>query len=286
MATKVDWYCPNCGAIAKAKSINKVVSRSHIPCAVCGKDVSRPEKIALCAIKQAGIEVETQKTFSWSGRKRYDFYLPDLNTIIEVNGAQHYGFGFENLSGFSLDDQIRVDAEKKAAALNNGISHYFVIFAADVPAQQIVVGISVALASIGVIVPINVGLCERAAMTNAVSDAARLWNSGLAVAEIEKAIGLSRGIVIRHLKRASEIGLCHYCGDEAVNRGRLYQNNSSTDHRKKAVRCTTTGAVFKSMAEAVRAYGVYSIANIRRACESPSRHAGELNGQKLAWEYV
>lgn len=286
VSTKVDWVCPNCGSIIRAKAINKVVWRDHIPCAVCGPDVSRPEKIALCALKQAGVEVECQKIFKWSQLKRYDFFLPELNAIIEVNGAQHYGFGFKNLSGFSLDDQIRNDVMKKDMAISNGVEHYFVIYAADVPAQQIVSEISVALASMGITVPISCSKCEQAALSKTVSETASLWNDGMTVTEIENKIGRSRNAVISYLKRASDIGLCRYSEYEARKRGNRYRWKSDTQQRRRAVRCKTTGVVFDSLAEAVRAYGIYSSSNIKRACDNPARHAGELNGQKLSWEYV
>ena len=56
-------------------------------------------------LKQLNIEFEYQKIFDWSkniktnnlilnGRKIYDFYLNELNIIIETHGDQHFNQGF------------------------------------------------------------------------------------------------------------------------------------------------------------------------------------------------
>lgn len=136
-ARKLEWYCPNCGNPVGLKSINKVVSRG-IPCKLCGDGVSKPEKIVQSAFRQSGIKYEMQKIFPWSGKKRYDFYLPDYNCIVEVNGSQHYTYGFKYLSGVTLEDQQQNDRDKMCNAIKNGIDHYIVIKADDTSSAAII----------------------------------------------------------------------------------------------------------------------------------------------------
>lgn len=57
-------------------------------CPVCS--MSRGERQILFYLNDRGIKSETQKYFKETGKKRFDFYLPELNIVIEFNGRQHY----------------------------------------------------------------------------------------------------------------------------------------------------------------------------------------------------
>jgi hypothetical protein len=65
-------------------------------CPFCTKDLKYSEKYITDYLTNKSIRFETEKTFDdlinpKTGRKlRYDFYLPDLNIIIETHGVQHY----------------------------------------------------------------------------------------------------------------------------------------------------------------------------------------------------
>ena len=71
--------------------------------------------------------------FPWSkasdgmGVRRYDFYVPSLNAIIEVHGAQHYEQGFDSIGGRSFEEERANDILKEKLAIDNGIKHYIVI---------------------------------------------------------------------------------------------------------------------------------------------------------------
>ncbi|MEG1620242.1 MAG: hypothetical protein RR335_11910, partial [Eubacterium sp.] len=94
---------------------------------------SFPEKYVSSFLKILGIEVNRKMVFGWSqgtgdkGHKRYDFFLPDFNTIIEVHGAQHYQGGFEFCGGRTLAEKRANDKYKETLARENGISNYIVI---------------------------------------------------------------------------------------------------------------------------------------------------------------
>jgi hypothetical protein len=70
---------------------------------------------------------EREKVFKdcYNGLYRYDFYLPDLNTLIECNGSQHYTFTkkfYKNKSEF-LKAQER-DRRKVSYALAHSMKIY------------------------------------------------------------------------------------------------------------------------------------------------------------------
>ena len=77
------------------------------------------------------IEFEPQKKYKELGKKRFDFYIPSINTIIEYNGIQHYEpkdfFGGEK----SFKSLVRNDNIKKQYCLDNGINYEIIRYVED-----------------------------------------------------------------------------------------------------------------------------------------------------------
>ena len=89
--------------------------------------MSSLEKVVYDLLHNAHIDFQREKVFKdcYQGNYRYDFYLPELNVAIEVNGTQHYEFipkFFKNKSDF-LKAQER-DRRKVSYALAHGIKLY------------------------------------------------------------------------------------------------------------------------------------------------------------------
>lgn len=279
-ARKADWICPNCGSVVLQKSVNKVVAKG-ISCKNCSDGVSKPEKITISALRQNSVRFIYQKTFDWSKRKIYDFYLPEYETIIEVNGSQHYGFGFEHLSGKTLDEQKRIDMDKRTLALQNGIKFYFEIEAINTSAQHIVPQFDGCMHKLGIIPDTNIKICEKDSLKSNVYIAATMWNNGKSSGEISNELCVGSNTVIKYLKSAASAGLCDYTPLKAQQKSQML----AIEKKKKSVKCITTGIVFSSLADACREYGVSSASNIIRSCNG-SVCAGKHNGAPLRWEYV
>lgn len=87
---KVYMRCPKCGRISnEPKRICNLKSMGYLSCDCVGGD-SYPERLTQQALEWLGIKFEKQYTPHWANDKKYDFYLPDYNFIIEVHGKQHY----------------------------------------------------------------------------------------------------------------------------------------------------------------------------------------------------
>lgn len=120
---KITVTCPDCGG-KKLLTPNKIYQNKSIGCN-CGDGTSYPEKFMVSVLKQIGIEFQTQlnKTIlKWCGDKKYDFYIPSLNMIIETHGEQHYRQS--NKFKRTLEEERENDKLKRELALNNGIEHY------------------------------------------------------------------------------------------------------------------------------------------------------------------
>ena len=82
------------------------------------RDGSKAERSLLDSLKNAGYNVELHKKGLISGEKyEMDLYLPDIDTIIEVDGPQHFMpvFGEKHLREY-----VKHDAIKNGIMIKNG----------------------------------------------------------------------------------------------------------------------------------------------------------------------
>lgn len=117
--TKVLFRHEECGFIWKTAPHN---IRSGCGCPKCAKRRSRGKKKIIDFLTQQKIPFEAEKKFIWSGLKRYDFYLPSYNLVIEYNGIQHYQE--INFFGKSLAENQLNDKQKKEMALQNNLDFF------------------------------------------------------------------------------------------------------------------------------------------------------------------
>ena len=64
-------------------------------------------------------QIETQKKFEWTEKKRFDFYIEELKIIIELDGAQHFR---QVANWVSPEEQQQNDIYKMKKALDHEIS--------------------------------------------------------------------------------------------------------------------------------------------------------------------
>lgn len=125
----IECICSECGDVYKAtwEQINANIPR--IRCKKCTRSKSNLELIIENYLKLKNINYIYQKRFEWCKNKRklpFDFYLTDYNTVIEVNGSQHY---YENdLFEKKLKEQKEIDNFKKECCIKNNINYVEIPF--------------------------------------------------------------------------------------------------------------------------------------------------------------
>lgn len=119
---KVDMICPECGNV-KQQVISSLTNKGF-SCPICASSVSIGERIIYVLLDSQNIVFKKEFQFP-NSKKRYDFYLTDYNTIIEIHGSQHY-VQTSNTWG-TVEEQQQNDEYKKQFALGKGISDYIVI---------------------------------------------------------------------------------------------------------------------------------------------------------------
>lgn len=117
-----NWICQcDCGNIVSVP-ITYLKSGNTISCG-CAKESTGEKKISK-KLTEYNIKFETQKTFEglYSNANRllkFDFFLPDLNILIEFDGPQHY-----KITKYTSPTTIQYDERKNKWALDHNITLY------------------------------------------------------------------------------------------------------------------------------------------------------------------
>lgn len=257
--------CLNCGYI---RTLTKENIINENGCPKCGDGVSYPEKYVIELFSQLNVDFQIQKKFKWAGRKRYDIYIPDTKTIIEVNGIQHY----------LNKNVIAEDNIKRKLALLHNIKNYYYIDARISESDYILKSIlSSSLLQIYNFDNINWKLCDLKACSSYIKDVCVDWNNDMSIIELSKKYHVCVATIQKYLRKGNNLNLCIY--DKHIN-----MKNSANNNIKKVI-CITTGKIFDSQKQASEYYHIYKT-GISDCCRGRISYAGKLNEEKLKWKYA
>ena len=213
---KIKVICPNCKS-DKYMQILSINQRKSIACKKCGDGLKYPEKFMMGVLNQLGVKYITQltkKDFKWIGDKRYDFYIPSLNMIIETHGEQHY----KECPNFkmTLEEQQENDRYKHELALSNNIENYIVVNCSKSEFDWMTFNVYKELKDYFDMTNIDFAQAEGFALSNVVKEVCEYWNNKEEWETVTQLIGkfnLSRNTVIEYLKKGTERGWCNYDSD-------------------------------------------------------------------------
>lgn len=114
---KVNFICPDCGSLIKKKIIHHTYYNGGLKCPYCSDGMNIPNKFMSQILQFCNIDYEPEYIFDWAKDKRYDFYLPKYNAILEIMGGQHYQENnFISKQGRSLKEEQYNDTIKYGLA--------------------------------------------------------------------------------------------------------------------------------------------------------------------------
>ena len=275
---KVTVTCPHCGK-TKDMRIDKIYSYKSICCS-CSDGTSYPEKFMISVLDQLNIEYIFQlakTTFDWCENKRYDFYIPSLNMIIETHGRQHYEDGWSK----KAEDVQENDKIKYELALQNGIKDYIIIDCRYSNKEWVKNNIlSSKLNELFNLEKINWDKCEEFALkSNMVKEVSEYWNNrqdGETTTTLSEVFELDITTIRNYLKKGAELGWCKYDAKEERRKNGL--NNGKLNGKRVAMykdgvlimeECSVTELarrVFKEMGIKL------SIGNISAVCSGKLKH--------------
>ena len=210
-SVKVIVICPNCNK-KKIIKIKDIYKKKSISCG-CGDGISYPEKFTMSLLDQLNIQYEKEYKPTWSGSRRYDFYLPDYNCIIETHGIQHYRE--QNRKGArTLKEEQKNDELKQQLALRNGVDKYIVLDCSESNLEWIENNILQSeLNKMFNLNNINWKKCEEFALSNRVKEVCDYWNNKEEW-ETTKTVGdkfnLSNTTVRKYLMKGQTLNWCNY----------------------------------------------------------------------------
>lgn len=219
---KVNLICKDCGKI-KSITCNNFVNRKTLSCK-CGDSQSFPNKFINCLLSQLKISFETEKKFDWSNKRIYDFYIEELNLIIEAHGEQHYSKCLYTKKGRTLEEEQENDKLKEQLARENGIENYIQLDCRVSSLDWIKNStLHSELKDILNLSNVNWEYCEEYALKNIIKEICLLWNAGKysSIKDFAKEIGLHSTTISSYLKKGNEYGWCRYSVEEAIRKGSI-----------------------------------------------------------------
>lgn len=267
---KVDFKCQNCGEKIVGKIINDVHYKG-LSCPRCSDGLKYPEKFMYNMLRQLNIEFETQKVFDWSNRKKYDFYLTELDCIIETHGEQHYE---ESNRGRSLEEEKANDKLKELLVKENKISKFVVIDCRKSEMEFIKRNVlDSKLSEIFDLSEVDWLKCNELACNSLVKEVCDMFNSRIKdTSELAKMLKLGRSTVIKYLKKGSGTW-CNYDSKKELGKGRKKGHQKISEKlSKEIVQITSEGKVvfWKSATVAARELEFQST-NISATCNGKFR---------------
>ncbi|WBF81951.1 hypothetical protein [Staphylococcus virus vB_SurM-PSU6] len=254
---KIKVKCTECQK-EKLMTPNKLSTRGYF-CELCDKGTSYPENFFKSYLKVKGIKYEYQKVFKDLPNRRFDFYLPESNTVIETHGIQHY----KESGNWDFKETQKSDQIKKEYCQEHNIN--LVIIDSSKSNFQFMKN---TINKTKVLEPIqdsdiNLILKNIEEIRNyPIKKIIGMNKKGSNTKEIENELGVPQATVLNILNR-----------------------HNLSAKRKKSVRCRTTGEEFESITEAQKKYHAPNIGNACKNRKSFSGRHPETN-MKLKWEYI
>lgn len=283
---KLKCKCPICGTEKMASPY--AISHGKFSCNQCSDGFSYASKALTALLRQVGITFESEYNPTWAGDKRYDHYLPTLNTIIEEHGIQHY----EDTSRSTKDSQVANDLKKELMARKNGISEYIQL---DCRVSDVMyIRKSIRQTNLLSILGVSDGEIDWdeidywASSVSYMRKACDLWNSRKyeTTSGVAKEIGLCSKTISKYLIRGNKLGMTIY--DSIAERDKVRKMNS--DAMKMAVeKCrlddhSVVLATYDSISEASRITGIDK-SHLAKVCRANTKGESRMAGG-FHWRYA
>lgn len=109
---KIYPICPLCGKVKENPiAIHQIYNTKSIGC-ICGDGISYPNKVMHSILSQLNIDFISEYTEDWLGLSRFDFCIPHLMVLIEMDGNLGHG---KNIFNASKMTKCEVENERLAS---------------------------------------------------------------------------------------------------------------------------------------------------------------------------
>lgn len=283
---KTNWVCPDCGNIIKNISFAKVATRKHLPCRRCSDGVSFPNKVMYNLLKELNVDFTTEYSPYWVAPKRYDFFIPSKDLIIEMDGS--IGHGGKTFLGEIENGLLEIDKLKDESALQHGIK----VIRIDSKESNIdYISNNIIHSDISQyfnLSDIDWKTIEKNSFSSLQMKVISLWEKYKNIPDIIEDTKLSRITIVRYLNKGAKSGICSYDAKNQQHISGKRNISKAYNKNKKAVICIDTGQIFESCKEANKWLGYSENGHtIRDNCNGLLKTAGKhpTTKKKLHWMF-
>lgn len=252
--------CPNCGYVNDKSRMVKLCK--DFKCTQCMSG-SRAERIVTNILKNGKYNFESQFIV---GDYRYDYYIPFLNMLLEVDGEQHR----VEVKHFkiSLKEQQLIDYKKEQLAHSLGYTFKRI----DIDTYESIESIIKKLSFLEF---------DKTNIYNYLLDTefvqfVELYNQGFLMKNIKKILNTHKKRVSHMAELASSLNLIVYNKEDSKYR-----------HSIRKIKCVTTGQIFNTITDAEKFYNL-SQGNVGKVCRGKANYAGRHpdTNEPLQWEFI
>lgn len=242
--TKIYPICPDCGKVRKKKiSIYTIHKTRSIACN-CGDGISYPNKFMYSLLSQLKINFESEYSPEWISPKRYDFFIPSLKLIIEMDGGLGHG---KKVIGnkISLEESLEIDNYKD----NIAAIHNLKVIRIECDKSEfdyIVSNIKEALKNYFDLSNINWDICESQALSNRVKYVCDEYerNKPVLTSELAELLHMNKNVVASYLNKGRKIGWTTYNPEEMIKSAKIKSSTYMKDTYSKPVYVYSTNGEF------------------------------------------
>lgn len=202
--------CPVCGTVKSIRPVT-LMTTEYI-CLKCMDREPFSNKMMGVILDNLRIEYIKEKEFDFLNQKYFDIFVPSLNLVIEMHGAQHYDEGICNFKNIDVEEVKKNDDYKMDAVITNGISY----IAIDcMKSNFFYIKKSIIESNLSDFINMDslnwTYVREHSAKKNVLESICDKWNSlpkeERLISKFYKDCGLSTKIVRRYLELGSELGM-------------------------------------------------------------------------------
>ena len=210
--------CTDCGRVSTKNRRIADLYQSKVCSCSCGDGYRVPNKIMFNILEQLNIYFEKEYSPNWINLRAYDFYIPSLNIIVEMDGGFH--FKDNEMSGQTKERTKEIDDYKDKMAKEQGIEVIRIDCAYNNLANRFdYIKYNILNSKLKELLSLNKINWEKVlefSLSNILKKVCEYKNNNknLTTTEIGKIFNLSFSTIIEYLKIGNDIGWCFYSSKE------------------------------------------------------------------------
>ena len=213
---KIYPICPDCGRIKNQSiRINDIYKNHSISCS-CSDGRSYPNKFMYSLLTQLNYEFIDEFSPDWIKPKRYDFYIPSRNLIIEMDGRLGHGKVIYPKSNLTIEGSLDIDNYKDKMAENHNIK--VIRINSDISEVKYISEniINSGIFSDKEINNVSFEKCDKFATSNLARYVCEYYSKQeyATSKSVAKDIHMSQTATLKYLKQGNKFGWCKYNANE------------------------------------------------------------------------